>query len=378
MTALWFILLAIAYAAMLLYAAMVLLAISGWQKLTTSEHSEPTTGVSILVAARNESENMEKIIHDLTVQVFPEELMEIIVIDDNSEDDTLGKCQLLKKKYPQLKILSNRNSPGKKGALQTGISEAAFLLIATVDADCRIPSEWLRSMICNWEGGSTRMLLGPVVLHPTKTLFHRIQSLEMLAIMGLTGGSSYYNRPIMANGANILFDKRSFDEVGGYGNDGNPSGDDVFTMLRINDKWPGSVRFVKDSGAAVRTDPQKTFADLWQQRKRWISKKSGYSNFHVRASALITYAANATGLMALTVCIVNFGSCWADRLLWLLLIKTILDLMLIRTVKRELLPDCSILIIIPAEIFIVTYVTLLGMVGNVRKYVWKGRSIRVK
>lgn len=378
MTAIWFSLLAFAYLAMGLYAAMILFAISGWQKLKTTSERESILGVSILVAARNETDTIETVIEHLIKQDYPKELFEIIVIDDDSEDDTLEKCKRFQESHSQLKVLSTQEGTGKKAALKTGITEAKFGIIATVDADCRIPSEWLNTMMSNWKTNLTRMLLGPVTLHPTKTIVQQIQSLEMLAIMGLTGGSSFYNRPIMANGANIFFEKTAFEEVGGYEDSDNPSGDDVFTMLEFNEKWPGSIQFVKDFRAIIHTNPQKTFSDFWQQRKRWLSKKNGYSSNRVKASAMITYAANATGLIALIILMVDFGSYWADRLLWLLLIKTVLDLMLTRTVKRDLQPDCSIWNIIPAEIFIVTYVTLLGVIGNVGSYVWKGRAIKLK
>ncbi len=377
MTTIWFSLLALAFIAIGLYAAMILFAISGWQKLKSEPEKGSTLGVSVLIAARNESNSIETTIDNLINQNYPSELFEIIVIDDHSEDDTLEKCKRLKEKHPRLQIISDQTGDGKKAALQAGIDKAKFPIIATVDADCRIPSEWLKTMMGNWKNETTKMLLGPVILHPTRTLFQQIQSLEMLSIMGLTGGSAAFGKPIMANGANIFFEKAAFDNIGGYADNGNPSGDDVFTMLKINERWPGSIQFVKDFRAVVHTDPQRLFSEFWQQRKRWLSKKGGYSNLWVKASALITYAANLTAFIALIICIFSFGSYWADNLLWLLVIKTILDLMLTRTVKKNLQPDCGIWNIIPAEIFIITYVTLLGIIGNVGNYVWKGRSIKV-
>ncbi|MDP6907968.1 MAG: glycosyltransferase [Flavobacteriales bacterium] len=377
MEAIWFTLLALAILAIGLYAAMILFAISGWQKLKSEPNKGSTIGVSILVAARNETNNIETTIENLLSQNYPSELLEVIVIDDHSEDDTLEKCNRLKEKHPRLQVISGQQGKGKKAALKAGIDQAKFPIVATVDADCRIPSEWLKTMMGNWKYETTKMLLGPVVLQPTKTLFQQVQSLEMLSIMGLTGGSAAFGEPIMANGANIIFDKSAFENIGGYTDNGNPSGDDVFTMLKFNEKWAGSVQFVKDYRAVVHTNPQESFSGFWQQRKRWLSKKSGYSNIWVKSSALITYAANVTGFAALIVCIFNFGSFWADKLLWLLVIKTILDLMLTRAVKKDLQPDCGIWNIIPAEIFIVTYVTLLGIIGNVGNYVWKGRSIKV-
>ncbi|MCF8463511.1 MAG: glycosyltransferase [Flavobacteriales bacterium] len=371
----WHLLFGFALAVMALYSIMILYAISGWKKLDVEEEIEPKLGISILVAARNESYTIETVVRDIFNQSYAAELFELIVIDDHSEDDTLSKVEALKTVFPQLKVLSNVNGEGKKSALQTGIKEAQFGIIATVDADCRVPSEWLISMMSHWKINQTKMLLGPIVLEPAITVLERVQSLEMLAIMGLTGGFASHKKPIMANGANLFFEKQAFEESGGYGSSANPSGDDVFTMLNFSKKWPDSVQFVKHYEAVVLTHPQPTYSTFWQQRKRWLSKKSSYSNLLVKGTAVITYLANVAAFLSLIAIIVAFGSYWTDRLMWILFVKTLLDLMITRTVSRDLQPHCGIGHILIAEIFITIYVTFLGIFGNVSNYVWKGRNI---
>jgi cellulose synthase/poly-beta-1,6-N-acetylglucosamine synthase-like glycosyltransferase len=373
----WILLYAFGGAITLLYSAMIVYAISGWKKLLVEEEKTPTLGVSVLVAARNESVNIETVVRDIFNQSYSTELFELIVVDDHSEDDTWEKCSALQAEFPNLKVLSNKHGDGKKAALQTGIVQAKYGIIATVDADCRVPSEWLISMMSHWEETQTKMLLGPVVLEPAVTVLERVQSLEMLAIMGLTGGFASHQRPIMANGANLFFDKNAFIELGGYGNSENPSGDDVFTMLKFSEKWPDSVRFVKHYEAVVSTRPQPTYSTFWQQRKRWLSKKGGYSSSLVKGTAVITYLANVAAFVSLVAIVFSFGSFWADRLMWILFVKTLLDLIITRTVSRELQPYCGISHILIAEIFISIYVTFLGIFGNVRNYVWKGRNINV-
>lgn len=373
----WILLYAFGGAITLLYSAMIVYAISGWKKLLVEEEKTPTLGVSVLVAARNESVNIETVVRDIFNQSYSTELFELIVVDDHSEDDTWEKCSALQAEFPNLKVLSNKHGEGKKAALQTGIVQAKYGIIATVDADCRVPSEWLISMMSHWEERQTKMLLGPIVLEPAVTVLERVQSLEMLAIMGLTGGFASHQRPVMANGANLFFEKNAFIELGGYGNSENPSGDDVFTMLQFSEKWPDSVRFVKHYEAVVSTKPQPTYSTFWQQRKRWLSKKGGYSSSLVKGVAVITYLANVAAFVSLVAIVFSFGSFWADRLMWILFVKTLLDLIITRTVSRELQPYCGISHILIAEIFISIYVTFLGIFGNVQNYVWKGRNINV-
>jgi glycosyltransferase involved in cell wall biosynthesis len=371
------ILLALAYIITASYCAMIAYAISGWKKLNVQDEKPASLGVSILIAARNEAENIETVIRDIFNQSYEKDLFELIVIDDHSEDETLSIAESLKSEYPYLKVLSNTNGEGKKAALATGIREAKFGIIATVDADCRVPSEWLITMTSHWNKDQTKMLLGPIVLEPEPPVLQQAQAMENLAIMGLTGGFASHQKPIMANGANLFFDKKSFEEIGGYSSSENPSGDDVFTMLEFSEKWPDSVQFVKHYESAVLTRPEPTFSTFWEQRKRWLSKKGGYSNWLVKETAIITYLANATAFVSLLFIIGALGSYWTDRLMWVLFFKTLADLILTRTVSKDLQPHCGIANILVTELFVVVYVTFLGIFGNVRNYVWKGRTIKV-
>lgn len=373
----WNVLLVLGYAVIGLYGLMIAYAISGWKKLKIEDEKEPRIGVSILISARNESANIETVIKDIFNQNYNPELFELIVIDDNSEDDTLEKANGLKTDFTNLTVVSNGGEAGKKAALQKGVDLAQFGTIATVDADCRVPSEWLITMTSHWVENQTKMLLGPIVFEGNATVLQKSQAMEMLAIMGLTGGFAAHQKPIMANGANLFFDKTSFQEIGGYSNSTNPSGDDVFTMLSFSEKWPDSVGFVKHYESAVLTKPEATFSSFWQQRKRWLSKRSGYSSLRVKGTAVITYLANVAAFISLITIIVAFGSAWAGKLMWILFIKTLADLVLTRNVSRDLQPHCGIANILMTEIFVSVYVTFLGIFGNNRTYVWKGRNIKV-
>ena len=371
------IMLVFGYVIIALYSIMIVYAITGWKKLKVRDEKQSWLGVSILIAARNETENIETIIKDVFYQNYDAQLFELIVIDDNSEDDTLEKANNLKTEFSNLKVFSNSNETGKKSALQKGINEAQFGTIATVDADCRVPSEWLITMTSHWVENQTKMLLGPIVFEGNSTVLQQAQSMEMLVIMGLTGGFAAHQKPIMANGANLFFDKASFQQIGGYSNSTNPSGDDVFTMLSFSEKWPESVEFVRHYESATLTKPEATFSSFWQQRKRWLSKRSAYSSLLVKGTAVITYLANVAAFVSLIAIIAAFGSTLAGKIMWILFIKTLADLVLTRTVSRDLQPHCGIANILMTEIFVSVYVTFLGIFGNTRNYVWKGRNIKV-
>ncbi len=392
------------------YVVMLWRFAKGWERLPGSVGAPRPVPVTVIVPARNEEANIRACLSDLLRQDYPEQFLQIVMVDDGSEDATASIAVELSAQHPNLTVLQATGA-GKKQALQQAIEATESELIATVDADCRIAHTWLSTMVAAQQQDGARMVLGPVVLTPAPTLFQRIQRMEFLAIMGVTGGSAAMGHPVMANGANLLFERTAFMEAGGYTGSGNPSGDDVFLMLkmksgsanqRISESANETTRngsdvqsegnspsasggagvgrgviFVKDPSALVSTAPMPTFRDFWQQRKRWLSKKGGYTDLHVKATAIITYLANVGGLLALVLAPFVFPSKAADLLLSALLIKTVADLFFIRRVARDLRPSCGIWEIVPAELFILIYTSLLGLVGNVREYRWKGREVRI-
>ena len=74
--------------------------------------------VSIIIPARNEQDNIEKCLVSLIKQNYPTTKFEIIVVDDNSTDNTLKRIKKIQQKYPRLKIIELKDKPdnwtGKK------------------------------------------------------------------------------------------------------------------------------------------------------------------------------------------------------------------------------------------------------------------------
>lgn len=395
------------------YTVMLWRFAKGWKSLPTIENEAIPVSVTVIVPARNEEANIRACLTDLLRQDYPQKFLQIIIVDDGSDDATVSIANELAAANPRLTVLHTVGSGGKKQALQQGIDATQSQLIATVDADCRIAPSWLSTMVAAQQQSDAKMVLGPVVLTPAFTLFERIQRIEFLAIMGITGGSAAMEHPVMANGANLLFDRNAFTEAGGYEGSENPSGDDVFLMLKLKgqemrdgeranqqisksanelqrddtddfllEKGGGStggraIIFVKHPSALISTQPLPTFAEFWEQRKRWLSKKGSYEDLHVKTTAILTYLANLGGLVAVILMFASFASTATDLLLAALLIKSVADLFFIRMVARSLMPTCGLWDILPAQLFILTYISSIGLFGNVRNYNWKGRNIRV-
>ena len=73
-----------------LYSILILYYCTGWQELKpySQPNQEAFTKISLIIPARNEEENIGKLLSSIERQTYPKHLYEVIIIDDHSTDNT--------------------------------------------------------------------------------------------------------------------------------------------------------------------------------------------------------------------------------------------------------------------------------------------------
>ncbi|QDW26705.1 glycosyltransferase family 2 protein [Pedobacter sp. KBS0701] len=363
----------------LIYGFLVLNFIRGWHNLIyfTPQNSDPRTKVSIIVAARDEEENIAKTINDLIAQQYPKALTEIIIIDDHSTDRTAEiVLSYAGSNVKLIKLNEDRAlNSYKKKAIQTAIGTCSGDLIITTDADCRMGQDWLVTIVNLYEQKNYKMISSPVAYFQEKSFFERLQSLEFLYLIGLGASTIGNKQPSTCNGANLAYEKTTFYEVGGFqGIDDLASGDDELLLHKIAAKYPDQIGFLKNREAIVYTHAKETLGAFIQQRKRWASKSTRYKNKAIIVLGVLIWIFNLsilanfiTGLFIPGFLTVTF---------YQLLVKMVLETLFLWDVtgfaKRR-----SLLILIPVlNVLHVIYMVYIGIAGNSGKYNWKGRMVR--
>ncbi len=366
----------------ILYAILIGIITTGWFRLHEYKPlpGNPETRVSVIIAARNEEVSIGALLKDLVRQDYPSGLLEIIVVDDHSEDNTVQVVNQLKDSAPFLRLLELKSSglTGKKSAIDYGIQFSTGILILTTDADCRLQGTWVSSIVSFYEMHHPKMILSPVRFSSEQSFFGKLQSLEFMSLGASTAGSARAGIPLMANGANFAYEKDAYVMCGGFaGNTGFPSGDDVFLLFRIKQLFGAkSICFLKSTRAMVSTKPSKNLKEFFHQRLRWVSKSRGYKDPPVIVSSLIVYFTN---LAILTTLIYGFFSPNGLILaLALYLIKMVIDFPVMAGIagffrSRKLLWLFPLL-----ELLNILYTVLIGILGNLKSYEWKGRNIATK
>ena len=357
----------------------------GWQSLPEWEVPQnyiPKTQVSILIPARNEAENIGNCIHSLLAQDYPEQLREIIVIDDHSEDDTPEIVRSFSGAGVKLISLADHLPPGstqsfKKAAIETAVPLATGYWIITTDADCVAGPQWLGHLASYWEITGVNMVAAPVQFYREHNRLERFQSLDFLGMMLITAAGIKGRWMHLANGANLSYSKQIFEAVGGMeGHRHLASGDDMLLMHKVAHQFPGTIGFVKSKEAVVRTEAKPTWRSFLQQRIRWATKSRHYSEWKVTAVLAAVYFFCWTILLDM-VLIPWLGWWAAGCFIASLTLKSATDYFFLGTAakffdRKELMRSFG-----SAQALHLIYIVVVGTLGNVyKRYEWKGRRVQ--
>ncbi|WCT12208.1 glycosyltransferase family 2 protein [Mucilaginibacter jinjuensis] len=363
-----------------LYLLVLAYLIKGWSALKRPQLSDPSpfkTKVTVLIAARNEEDNIAETIDDLLAQDYPHELTEIIIVDDHSTDNTAHIILSYANrgvKLLQLKEDQALNSYKKKAITEAIARSTGDLLVAT-DADCRMGSKWLSTVVGYYETYNLVMISSPVTYFHEKTFFERLQTLEFSFLIGIGAAFIGNGRASTCNGANLAYRKDVFYEVGGFkGIDNLASGDDELLLQKVAKVYPGRIGFLKDIEAVVYTYAKPDLSAFIQQRRRWASKSTHYKDKKIVALAVGIWLFNLSLLFNVVggIFYSGFYKILGLELLLKILFEGIFLMLVTSFFNRKSLVKW-LLLLSPIHIFYVVYV---GLIGNSRTYAWKGRMVR--
>lgn len=369
------------------YVFLIALYISGWLKLKAWKPVTtyiPKTPVTLIIPARNEANNIANCLNSVLAQRFPPELLEVVVVDDFSTDNTADIVETFAVHHPHIRLIrlqevltdSKPLNSYKKKAIQTAIGLSRNELIVTTDADCTALPEWLKTLTAFYEDLSPQLIAAPVCFSGEQSFFERFQTLDFIGMMVSTGASAHLGLGSMCNGANIAYTRQAFNAVNGFaGIDHLASGDDMLLMAKIQDAFPGRVLFLKNSDATVYTFPQTGIIAFANQRIRWASKSAQYQDKQMTLYLAFVFLFNASLLL-------NFGL-WVSgyRLAGTLLAgqlaaKFLVDFIYLSIGAHFFNRSKLLWLFLPAQVLHIFYIVLIGILGNLGKYNWKGRVVR--
>ncbi|HDQ00009.1 MAG TPA: glycosyltransferase [bacterium] len=262
----------------------VLIVVTFWAALFFPNKKNTTKlySVSVVVAARNEQQTIGTLLSDLVQQTYPDELHEIIIVNDGSTDNTGSIVDSFVQNYPNIRQLhvvkdTETGLTAKKNALNQGIRHSSGEIILSTDADCRIKPTWIQSMV-SYFTDDVGMVVGFSQFGQSQggySLFQQLQAIDFLSLMSAAQGAINLNCPLAASGQNLGYRKAAFEQIGGFQRvKSRISGDDVLLLQLIHKFTNWKIRFAPSPECFNYTQPEKTVKAFFSQRKRWASNGS--------------------------------------------------------------------------------------------------------
>jgi biofilm PGA synthesis N-glycosyltransferase PgaC len=320
--------------------------------------------VSVIVAARNEEKTIVSLLKSLARQDYAEDLLEIIIVNDNSTDRTpiiVSEFISEHRKHNAINIRLIYNPfLGKKSAVRHGIEKSAGELIIMTDADCVAGPGWVSAYASFYAANGAEMILGEVYQKPERGFVSHFGNLEFSALQAITEAAVVAGHPVMCNAANMAIRKDIYLKHAGILRGDIPSGDDIFLLHAVK-RWGGTIMYMRDRAAAVVTAGAVTAAALLRQRARWASKAYHYSDAATLTLAAATAACNAAVAAAAVASIISVK--YLPLLCLLYAIRFIPDLLVTyrNLKKREEHPP--LLLFILSELIYPFYFIIVALVS---------------
>ncbi len=356
-----------------LYISALLKLGRGFKNLKTGENKN-RPGVSVVIAARNEEYTIKQCLAAVLAQNYPKNKMEIVVIDDRSNDTTFEVVEQLAKAQPQIKLLQIKDRASdfapKKRAIDLGIQNACGEIIVTTDADCRPKPEWISELIKHFEP-EVGMVAG---FNPYKTekptLFYQMLALDYFAMASVAAASASLNYPVSCTGGNLAYRKSVYEEIGGFQKFHNwVSGDDDFFLEQIRENSTWKIRYTTNPKTFVSTTPPETFKDFVQQRIRYASKGRHYS-LTVTIGLLGVYLINLFILIGPILSILRPEI----LLVWLIGwgLKALSEFFFLKKGQKEFQTKFKPTVFLLTTVLHPIYIVLAGLLGQFSSFSWKG------
>ena len=238
----------------------------------SSSNSQNEEGVTVLVAAHNEFQNLKALIPKLFEQDYPK--FDVMVVNDRSTDRTKRLLEEMMAIYPRLRSVTVKYTPdhvtSKKFAMTLGIKVSKNDVILLTDADC-VPNsdQWIRKMTAPVRENGKTFALGFSGYEKVKGFLNSWIQYETLLTAMYYLSFGLWKAPFMGVGRNLCYRRSFFMEVKAFKGFWHIEGgdDDLFVNQYATGK---NTAIVLDPEANTVSKPKLTFKEYLVQKKRHL------------------------------------------------------------------------------------------------------------
>jgi len=315
------------------------------------KQKQKNIAVSILVCAKNEVENLKEFIPLILNQNYP--TFELILINDDSSDDTLDVMKSFQSSHSNVKIVDVKPIEAfwgnKKYALTLGIKASSNNFLLFTDADCKpLSNNWIKEMSSHFTNKKT-IVLGYGAYKKTKGLLNKLIRFETLLTAIQYFSYSKIGMPYMAVGRNLAYRKETFFEAKGFMSHMDVrSGDDDLFVNQVANASNTTICITKDS--FTESIPENSLSEWFTQKKRHVSTAKFYKSKHKFLLGLFYISQILFWLLSLILLLTLFN--WAI-VLGLFILRLTVQFIVIGLSAKKLNEQDTIILLPFLEIFLI-------------------------
>ncbi len=238
--------------------------------------------VSVIICAKNEADNLTHFLPSIIKQDYPN--FEIVLINDNSHDETLDVMEHFQQLHNNIKIVNVKNVEAfwgkKKYALTLGIKAAKNEHLLFTDADCKpVSNQWIREMSSHFSDSKAIILGYGAYKRKKGSLLNQLIRFETLLTAMQYFSYACAGIPYMGVGRNLAYKSDTFYKANGFINhmDVYSGDDDLF----VNETATSKNTAICASKNSFTMSPPKTNFNAWiRQKRRHISTAGRYKKKH--------------------------------------------------------------------------------------------------
>lgn len=251
--------------------------------------------VTVAVSMYNAADHIEKTIESLLALDWPKDKLEVIIIDDGSEDNSY---ELAKKYLADSRVtLFRQQNTGKATAVNRALTKATGEFFGVLDVDSFVEKDCLKKMMGYFENEQVMAVTPSLKIYGDKKWLQRIQRIEFLLGVYLRKVFSYLGSIHVTPGCFSIYRKSFFQKTGPY--DEQNLTEDIEIALRIQNN---NYIIENAINANVYTTAHKKMEPLFRQRLRWYK---GFIDNTIRYRKLFSARFGNLGLFILPMAFIS-------------------------------------------------------------------------
>lgn len=220
--------------------------------------------ISVLIPAYNEEDTIAGTINAVQNSNYPKKLLEIIVINDGSKDNTLNIAEEIAKKDKRIKVFTKENEGSKASALNFGLKKTKGKFIAVVDADSYPEKNSILKMVHYFKDKKVAAVTSVILVRNPKKLIEKLQAIEYTIIAWARKLMGYIGSVFATPGPLSIYRKDSLLKVGSF-NTKVLTEDIEITWNLLKHRYKTKMCL----SARTYTAAPNNFKSWWKQRNRW-------------------------------------------------------------------------------------------------------------